>query len=69
MKMEMEKIGSNLQHRIRCIIWKQWKTVQNRIKSLMKLGINKEMAKVCSYVRKSYWATSKTYPVKLALKS
>ena len=33
----------------------------------MKLGINKEMAKACSYARKSYWATSKTYPVQLAL--
>ena len=67
MKMEMEKIGSNLRHRIRCIIWKQWKTAKHRIKSLMKLGINKEMAKACSYARKSYWATSKTYPVQLAL--
>ena len=33
----------------------------------MKLGLDKNTARACSYARKSYWATSKTYPIQLAI--
>ena len=67
MKRHMQNITSHLNRRIRCIIWKQWKIPKHRIICLMKLGIDKNMARACAYARKSYWATSKVYPIQQAI--
>ena len=67
MKRNMEMIGRHLRHRVRCVIWKPWKTPQNRMKCLMKLGLDKDTAKSCSYSRKSYWQTSHCIPVDKAI--
>ena len=39
MKINMKRITEHLNRRIRCIIWKQWKTSRKRIWSLEKLGV------------------------------
>lgn len=67
MKGKLTDITSHLNRRIRCIIWKQWKTPKYRIKCLMKLGIDKDTAKSCSYSRKSYWCVSKCIPLHRAI--
>lgn len=67
MKSNLTDITSHLNRRIRCIIWKQWKIPKHRIICLMKLGIDKNMAKACAYARKSYWATSRVYPIQQAI--
>ena len=67
MKENIKNITSHLNRRIRCIIWKQWKTPSRRTKCLMKLGLNKDTAKACSYSRKSYWCTSKCIPLHKAI--
>lgn len=67
MKKVMTEIGEHLRRRIRCIIWKQWKVPRCRMKSLVKLGIDENTAKACSYARKSYWATSRVYPIQVAI--
>ena len=67
MKLYMEEITSHLNRRIRCIIWKQWKTTRHRMKCLVQLGVNKNTAKACANARKSYWATSATHPVHMAI--
>lgn len=67
MKMKLKDITAHLNHRIRCIIWKQWKVPKHRMECLIKLGIDKNTAKACSYARKSYWATSRVYPVQTAI--
>ena len=67
MKENIKNITSHLNRRIRCIIWKQWKTARHRARCLMKLGLSKEMAKACSYSRKSYWCTSKCIPLHKAI--
>lgn len=36
-------------HRLRMCIWKQLKTLQNRIKNLMKLGVGKDTARIAAY--------------------
>ncbi|HIR48594.1 MAG TPA: hypothetical protein IAB35_01285 [Candidatus Faecimonas gallistercoris] len=66
-KRHMRNITSHLNRRIRCIIWKQWKIPKHRIICLIKLGIDKNMAKACAYARKSYWATSRVYPIQQAI--
>lgn len=67
MKTYMKSITSHLNHRIRCVIWKQWKTCNNRIKCLKKLGIYEDNAKKCAYSRKSYWYISNQISIKYAL--
>lgn len=67
MKENMKNITAHLNHRIRCIIWKQWKVAKHRMECLIKLGIDKDTAKACAYARKSYWATSKVYPIQIAI--
>lgn len=54
MKEQLKNITSHLNRRIRCIIWKQWKTCNHRYKCLLKLGISKEKAKRTAYSRASY---------------
>ena len=63
MKNQLSNITSHLNRRIRCIIWKQWKTPKHRIKCLIQLGLDKNMARACSYARKSYWSTSMCFPI------
>ena len=58
MKMKMSLIGEHLRRRIRCIIWKQWKTASKRIPALVKLGANIEQAKAIAFSRKGYWNSS-----------
>lgn len=58
MKEQMKYISEHLRRRIRCIIWKQWKTCNKRIWALKKLGAETERAKAISYSRKSYWNSS-----------
>ena len=67
MKGHMGNITKHLNRRIRCIIWKQWKVPKHRMKCLVKLGIYKNTAKACAYARKSYWATSRVYPIQTAI--
>lgn len=67
MQRKMRDIGEHLRHRIRCIVWKQWKIPKHRTECLIKLGINKDTAKACAYSRKSYWATSRVLPIQIAI--
>ena len=67
MEMYMNSISKHLRRRIRCIIWKQWKTCDNRIKQLKRLGVFEDKAKMCAYSRKSYWFISKQISIQYAL--
>jgi len=67
MYWEVKRITSHLNRRIRCIIWKQWKTCDNRIRCLKKLGVYENNAKKCAYSRKSYWFMSNQLSIKYAL--
>ncbi len=57
MKIYMSNISEHLRHRLRCIIWKQWKTPK------LQLGLDKNTAKLFSYSGKSYWSTSMCAPI------
>ena len=58
MKSVMQLITSHLNRRLRCYIWKQWKTCNQRIKCLVKLGISENVARCTAYSRASYWHNS-----------
>ena len=67
MKTYMIKISEHLRRRIRCIIWKQWKTCEHRYKFLLKLGVSREKARRTSYSRASYWHNSKSIVMNVAI--
>lgn len=50
-KTEMAKLDRYVRIRIRMCIWKQWKTPQKKMKSLIKIGVNKNRAKRMAYFR------------------
>jgi group II intron reverse transcriptase/maturase len=56
----MKRIDEWYRHRLRMVIWKQWKKIKTRRRHLMKLGINKYKAWEFANTRKSYWRTSKS---------
>lgn len=67
MKWIMQAITSHLNRRIRCLLWKQWKTCKGRIRRLIRLGITKEKAKRLAYSRKGYWHNSRTTTLHVAI--
>ena len=58
MKTYMISISEHLRHRIRCIMWKQWKVSRKKILALVELGADIGQARAITYSRKSYWNTS-----------
>ena len=67
MKWAMTSLGKHLRRRIRCIIWKQWKTCRHRHECLLKLGVSKEKAKRTAYSRASYWHNSMSIVLQVAI--
>lgn len=67
MKVHMKSISEHLRRRVRCIIWKQWKTCEHRYKCLLKLGVSREKARRTSYSRASYWHNSMSIVVSIAI--
>ena len=49
MKKLCTTMDKHIRYRLRMCIWKHWKTPQNRIKNLMKLGIDKDTARRVAY--------------------
>ena len=47
-----------LRRRIRMCIWKTWKRVRTRMRSLLKLGIPRDKAFMWANTRKGYWQIS-----------
>ena len=60
-------IDEHLRTRIRVIIWKQWKKITKREKSLIQLGIERELAHNIACSRKGYQLICKTDWLKFAI--
>lgn len=67
MKRNLTDITRHLNRRIRCVIWKQWKTCKHRHECLLKLGVSKDKAKRTAYSRASYWHNSKSIVIHVAI--
>ena len=67
MKGNMIIIGEHLRQRIRCIIWKQWKTCKHRHECLLKLGISYRDAYVTSNSRRDYYHIAHTRVLEQAI--
>jgi RNA-directed DNA polymerase len=49
-----------IRRRVRCCYWKQWKTIRNRIRKLLNLGVKRRDALLTAITRNGYWVMSKT---------
>ena len=67
MKSKITEIDEHLRTRLRVIIWKQWKIPKRRIKALIQLGVEAQLAKTISYTRKGYQLICKTDWLKFAI--
>lgn len=65
MKTVMTDIDAHLRTRLRVIIWKQWKVPSKRQWGLQKLGVEKDLARLTSYLGDRYqWVVTKTCVVR-----
>lgn len=55
----MKKLDKWIRRRIRCIIWRQWKTPKTRLKKLVKRGVPYHVAKPTAYSNCGPWKSSK----------
>ena len=56
-----------IRRRLRCCFWKEWKTIRNRIRNLLRLGVNRRNAHKNGSSKLGYWRMSKTPTVNQAL--
>ena len=55
-----------IRRRLRCLIWRRWKTFKNRRKQLMKRGVGERKAVRLAISRKGPWALSKAEAMHIA---
>jgi hypothetical protein len=67
MKNRLSEIDEWLRRRIRMCIWKSWKRIKTRFKNLLRCGLEKEIAYMCSNNSKGYWYLSNTLNLKQAI--
>jgi len=67
MKTLLQKIDEWMRHRIRSLIWKQWKKVKTKYRNLRKLGISHDGAYKVANTSKGYWRAVEGVIVKTAL--
>ncbi|CQR46513.1 Group II intron-encoded protein LtrA [Paraliobacillus sp. PM-2] len=69
MKGYIQSINKWIKRRIRQIIWKRWKKVRTRYKSLIKLKIPKQKAWEWANTRKGYWHIACSHILHRAIKN
>ena len=67
MKTLLQNIDEWMRHRIRAVIWKQWKKPKTKYKNLRKLGISHSGAYKVANTSKGYWRAVEGVIVKTAL--
>jgi RNA-directed DNA polymerase len=63
----LTNLDSWIRRRIRCFIWKKWKTFANRVSELIKRGICNKYARIAACGSKRLWAMSRNEYVQIAL--
>ena len=54
-KTILEHLDGWIRHRLRCLVWRQWKSARTRAHSLMKLGIAEDIAWLSATDRRGPW--------------
>lgn len=53
-----DKLDKWIRHRIRCIIWRQWKTPKTRLRNIQRKGVRFDVAKSVAYSQSGPWRAS-----------
>lgn len=61
MRNLLKGVDEWLRRRLRMVIWKQWKKPRTKLRSLIKLGLNKSKAWQWANTRKGYWHTAGSF--------
>ena len=56
-----------IRRKLRCVVWRQWKTPRTRLKRLCRLGINLASARTAAYNGRGPWFNSKAQQMQYAL--
>ncbi len=57
-KRIFEELDSWIQRKVRCVLWRQWKRSWTRMVNLIKLGLNKERARISAFNGRGPWWNS-----------
>ena len=60
MKIFIKEIQQWMNHRLRQLIWKRWKTPRTKYRMLRKYGIDHDEAMMLANTRKGYWRISRS---------
>ena len=63
----LRDLDSWIRRRLRCVLWKQWKTYRKRRQELINRGVNKEMVHTSAWSSKGPWNIAHTPAVRIAL--
>ena len=66
-KKRISRLDKWLRRRVRMCIWKTWKLVRTKMRSLIKLGVTRDKAYMWANTRKGYWAVSRSPIVTTAI--
>lgn len=65
-KMKLMELDGWVRHRLRLIIWRQWKTSRTRFNKLVKLGVSNAKAARTAWGRNGPWASSASSAINVA---
>ena len=64
---EFVNLDGWIRRRIRMCYWKQWRRPRTKVRNLVRLGVNLDMAIKHAVSRKSYWRLSRTPATRYAM--
>jgi RNA-directed DNA polymerase len=64
---EFKELDGWIRRRLRCVLWKQWKTYRCRKRELVRRGVRPELAHTTAWSGKGLWQICHTPGVRLAL--
>ena len=63
----LRNLDSWIRRRLRCVLWKQWKTYRRRKRELIKWGVKEALAVATALSGKGPWRICHTFAVQMAL--
>lgn len=66
-KRSFEELDGWVRRRLRCVLWRQWKTACTRLRELQKLGVRSDLAAAGAYGGRGPWRNSNGHHMKVAV--
>ena len=66
-KRSFEELDGWVRRRLRCVMWRQWKTARTRLRELQRLGVRADLAAAGAYGGRGPWRNSNGHHMKVAV--